>query len=227
MAGCKFQGWRELVMRIWKEMEQRSEEWFRARAGRITASNLKKILTPTGAMSKQSEDYVYELCASCVRPDEVVFEGNLHTDRGNALEPVARELFVERTGFDVRQVGFVTHDDSPVLGCSPDGLVYRDGVPVAGLEIKCPLGKNHARYLYEGVLPSEYKAQVHGSMVVTGLDSWWFMSFNPGFEPFVIEVKRDGYTDKLGDAMVSFAKDYLAKMKVIIPVITGKEGGVK
>lgn len=211
-------------MKIWKQMEQRSEEWFRTRAGRITASNLKKILTPTGQLSKQSEDYIYELCAACVRPDEIVFEGNFHTDRGNELEPVARELFIERTGYDVRQVGFVTHDDSPVLGCSPDGLIYENDIPVAGLEIKCPLGKNHARYLVEGVLPAEYKAQVHGSMVVTGLDVWHFMSFNPGFEPFIIEVKRDAYTEKLGEAMVNFAKYYLGKMKIIIPKLTWKEG---
>lgn len=210
-------------MTIWPDMEQRSEEWFRARAGRITASNLKKILTPTGQLSKQSEDYIYELCAACVRPDEIVFEGNIHTDRGNELEPVARELFAERTGFDVRTVGFVTHDISPVLGCSPDALIYEGGVPVAGLEIKCPLGKNHARYLIEDVLPSEYKAQVHGSMVVTGLNVWHFMSFNPGFEPLMLKIERDSYTDKLAEAMVNFAKDYLTKREAIMPRLTGTE----
>ncbi len=203
-------------------MEQRSEEWFRARAGRITASNINKILTPTGKLSKQAEDYIFELCAACVRPDEISFEGNMHTDRGELLEPEACELFTERKGFDVRKVGFITRADCPVLGCSPDRLIYVDGKPDGGLEVKCPLGKKHARWLFEGILPDEHKNQVHASMVVTGLPYWYFMSYCLGFEPFIIKVLRDDYTDKLEEIMIPFAAQYLKTREIILPILTGE-----
>ncbi len=40
-------------MKIWPSMEQRSEAWFRARAGRLTASNFHRVLTPSGKDSSQ------------------------------------------------------------------------------------------------------------------------------------------------------------------------------
>ncbi|WPX40142.1 YqaJ viral recombinase family protein [Akkermansia sp. N21116] len=211
-------------MKIWPNMEQRTEEWFRARAGRLTASNFGRLLTPkTGKDSSQWEALAIELCCSCIRPDEVQWEGNFHTDRGEALEPEARELFARTMELVVEQVGFVTKDDNPVIGCSPDALVKLDGRYAGGLEIKCPLAKNHARYILDGVVPDEYKAQVHGSMVVTGLPCWYFMSYCPGFPPFIRLVPWDAYTDKLADALDRFTIYYSEIRSRIMPVLTRKE----
>lgn len=211
-------------MTIWPKLEQRTEGWFKARAGRITASRLDCILTPLGKESKaeKSEDYIYELCSSCIWFDEVTFEGNRYTDHGNEYEPAAREEFIKRTGFDVREVGFVTHDDCHVLGCSPDGLIYKDDKPIAGLEIKCPFGKNHVKYLINGELPSKYKQQVHGSMVVTGLDCWYFMSYCEGFKPLILKVERNEYTYAIGEAMISFANRYIKERVRIMPILERK-----
>lgn len=74
-------------MIIHPQMIQGSDEWFRARKGRITASNADRILTPTGKDSSQWDSYAIELVAECIRPDETpAFIGNSHTDRGNELE---------------------------------------------------------------------------------------------------------------------------------------------
>lgn len=211
-------------MDIWPNMEQRTEAWFRARAGRITASNINKVFTPVrGLRSKAADDYIYELAASCINPHEVTFEGNIHTDRGEALEPEACELFVERTGLDARPVGFVTMSNCSVLGCSPDRLIYSNGVPVGGLEVKSPLGKKHAKWFDKGILPNEHKNQVHSSMVVTELPYWYFMSFCQGFEPFILKVERNFYTEKLAEAMISFAEEYAQKLKVLLPRLIRKE----
>ena len=67
-------------MKIWDDMEQRSEQWFRARAGRPTASEFSRIITETGKDSGQWDDYAIELVAQCLRPDEVAWTGNRHTD---------------------------------------------------------------------------------------------------------------------------------------------------
>jgi putative phage-type endonuclease len=211
-------------MKVWPDMEQRSEAWFAARAGRPTASNFSRLLTATGKDSSQWQSYAIELIAQCIRPDEINFEGNKHTDRGNELEPEARELFSEIMDLETQEVGFITRDDE-VIGCSPDALVTLPDSDewIAGLEIKCPLAKNHAAYLLDGKVPDQYMAQVHGSMAVTGLDYWYFMSYCPGLRPFILRVERDAYTAKLSDALDRFLIYYAEARKTILPQLL--EGG--
>lgn len=206
-------------MIIHQDLVQGSEDWFAIRSGRPTASNFSRIITATGKDSSQWDDYCIDLIADCIRPDMIGFEGNRHTDRGNELEPEARDMFAEVMDLEVAQVGFVTRQDG-IVGCSPDGLIYdpeNPDVPIAGLELKCPLAKNHAKYLIEGVLPSQYAAQVHGSMAVTGLSYWYFMSYCQGMKPFVLRVERDGYTSKISDALDRFLIYYAARRKEILP----------
>lgn len=209
-------------MNIIENLEQGSEQWFQVRTGRPTASNFDRIITPTGKDSSQWEGYAIDLMADCIRPDMVDFVGNRHTDRGNELEPEARDLFSATMGLTVQQVGFITRDDG-IVGCSPDGLIYREGKPIAGLELKCPLAKNHAKYLVEGVLPKDYAPQVHGGMAVTGLDFWYFMSHCQGMAPFILRVERDGFTTKVADALDRFLIFYAARRKEVMPMLIGKE----
>lgn len=204
-------------MKIW-DLPQQSEDWFRARAGRITASSLSRIITPSGKDSSQWEDYAIELCAECIRWDEIKFEGNMHTDRGNELEPEARETFERIIGMQAHQVGFCTREDE-VVGCSPDSLIQKDGNWIAGLEIKCPLAKNHCKYLLSKELPAQYMAQVHGSMAITGLDYWYFMSYCRWLPEFIIRVERDDYTETVRSAIDRFIIYYQQKREEIMPLL--------
>ena len=211
-------------MKIYPEMIQGSEEWLRARKGRLTASQMSKVITATGKLSAQWEKLAIKLAAECVKPEEApAFIGNIHTDRGHELEPVARDWFAEWSGLDVRTVGFVTKEGNPVLGCSPDALIYEGKSPVAGLEIKCPLVETHALYHYENQLPEAYRAQVHGSMAVTGLRKYWFMSFNEGTEPFTKLVEWDDYTDKVAEALDEFVIKYSEIRASVISKLIGKD----
>ena len=204
-------------VKVW-DYPQQSEQWFRARAGRITASNLSRIITASGKDSSQWEDYAIDLCAECIRWDEIKWAGNAHTDRGNELEPLARDRFTEVMGLETIQVGFITRDDE-IVGCSPDSMVEKNGKYWAGLEIKCPLAKNHAKYLLADEVPNEYMAQVHGSMAITGLNWWYFMSYCPGMTDFIKRVKRDDYTEEIGDAIDRFLIYYQAKRKELMPLL--------
>lgn len=215
-------------MTIWPDMEQGSEDWFHARKGRLTASQMAKVITPTGKLSSQWEKLAIRLAGECVKPNEIpAFLGNIHTDRGHELESVARDWFAEWSKLDVRTVGFVTKDDNPVLGCSPDALVYKKGKPICGVEIKCPLIENHALYHYEGGVPEQYRAQVHGSMVVTGLREWWFVSYNEGTEPFTHLQKWDDYTDKVAEALDEFVTKYAPIRSEVLHKLTQKQKNVR
>jgi len=181
--------------------EQLSDEWFQLRRGIPTASQFSRLLTPkTMKLSAAADEYVCELVAErlCTIPP---VEKNLTAAmrHGVEFEPEARRWFEFDAGVAVEQVGFITTDDGR-FGCSPDGLVGES----CGLELKCPQGKAHVSWLMAGGLPDEHKAQVHGSMLVTGRTSWWFVSYCPGLPPLKLLVLRDDYTDKLAAALEQF-----------------------
>ena len=116
----------------------------------------------------------------------------------------------------MEQVGFIVQDNE-LVGCSPDGMIKINGQYAAGVELKCPLAKNHAEYLLDGVLPGQYKAQVHGSMIVTGLPYWYFMSYCRRLKPLILRVERDSYTDELEDAIERFIIYYADFYKLNMP----------
>lgn len=198
---------------IWPGMVQQSEQWFKARAGRPTASQFSRIITAArGEPSAGWRDYVHELLGQRNAPYEVPkFAGSHWTDRGNELEGEARAMFCRDMGVGVDQVGFVTNDRwGNVAGSSPDGLILSpDGTRyAAGLEIKALMAKNHVAIWDYGRMPDDYKQQVHGAMAVHGLPCWWFMSYHPAMRPFYQKIEWDAYTDKVAAALDVFILRY-------------------
>lgn len=201
------------------DLEQGSPEWFAIRCGVPSASGFSNVVTATGKPSASADGYAAELIDEVARPmderereeQEAQFRGNRHTERGHRYEPKARDWFRLVTGLDVREVGFVLND-ARTLGCSPDSLIFANGDPAEGLEIKAPEGKKHVLWMLGGKLPDEHKQQVHGSMVVTGLRAWHFVSYCPGYKPFRVRVEWDDYTDAVAKALSSFV-DRLAESK--------------
>lgn len=183
---------------------QQSEEWVRLHIGKVSASGLHNLLTPefkirTGEMARS---YMYAKVAEAYRGFPMLgFGGSWATDQGNIREDDARRWYAfEHEDKEILNVGFCESDDGRV-GCSPDALIGE----TSGLELKSPQPVNHLRYLMEGVLPAEYRAQVHGSIYVTGRPEWEFVSFCPHFPPFVLTVKRDEkIMTKIKGALASF-----------------------
>lgn len=196
-------------MKIWPNLIQGSEQWHAARTGKLTASNASKIVTAGGKLSTQRTAYMDELISDCFCPGQNAWHGNANTDRGTAMEPLARAAFEDLKIMTVEEVGFVTREDG-VIGCSPDGLIKNErGLWAAGIEIKCPLPKTHLRYLLDGGLPDSYKPQVHFSMMVTGLP-WHFFSYCPGMKPLHLFIEPDAYTKTLQAIVEDFVSEYAA-----------------
>jgi len=191
-------------MIIYDKIKQRSDEWYAIKLGIPSASESNKILTPTGKLSSQSWGYMCQLIADKKGFPEPPKEPTEHMLNGIERESEARALFEFETGLTVAEVGFVTTDDG-TAGCSPDGLIFEDGIPVAGFETKSPMAKTQISYLLKGGLPDFYRPQVHWSMAVTGLKRWWFMSYFPGpIDPLILPIEADDYTEKVKDAMKEF-----------------------
>jgi hypothetical protein len=190
-------------------MPQRSPEWHAARRGLPTASRFDLILTAAkGEPSKSQEKLIAELIAESIEPPE---QGFIRTERmtpemeqGLRLEGEARSSFeLEFANAPVSEVGFVLAD-CELYGGSPDALVGED----SGVEIKCPNLSTHIGYVRAGVLPLDYKCQVHGSMIITGRPTWHFFSYARHVKPFHILVRRDDFTAKLEAELLAFVARY-------------------
>lgn len=183
-------------------IEQGNIAWFKLRMGRVTASEMGNLLTPTfdlrtGDMPKT---YVYEKLAELWRGKPMIHTGSWATEQGQVREEEAIPFLSLEKDWKIREGGFIESDDS-LSGCSPDGLVGDD----LGIECKCPEPVNHVRWLCEGVLPKSYAVQVHGSMFVTGFPRWLFFSYQRGFAPFILEIQRDEkIIAKIGEAVTRF-----------------------
>jgi len=155
-------------------MEQRSEEWFEARRGRVTASMVGAILGNSPHMTRE------QAMRRMVRDwhgAESEFTGNVATEYGTFHEDGALAEYVMETGQAVDAEGFLTREEW--AGCSPDGLISITG----GLEIKCPFGK---RKMQPGdtfkTLDEQphYHDQVQFSMWVAQRAFWDFFQWAPG-----------------------------------------------
>ncbi len=158
-------------------MEQRSEEWFEVRKGKMTASNAATI----AANGKGLETYIYNLLSEkyALNSDESYISQDML--RGIEREDQARMTY-EIQNDDTEQVGFIEMDE--YTGCSPDGLIGKDG----GLELKCPNNQNFFRLLVDGedAIDSKYLWQVQMCLLVSKRKWWDLVFWNGNFEKNLI-----------------------------------------
>jgi len=183
--------------------EQGTPEWHALRLAIPTASCFERIVTASGSASSQATAYMSELVSEWVlgRPFSD-WEGNDDTERGHEMEPFARSAYEIISGNTAHQVAFVFRDDTRLVGCSPDGLLYDGSDLLGGLEIKCPREQRFMAYDIAGACPKAYIPQVQGSMWVTGTDRWAFVAYHENWEPFIINVEADEKFQKALDKHV-------------------------
>jgi len=167
------------------QLEQRTPEWYEIRLGKPTGSKFGNIYTSQGKPSASQGAYINELASEWLFGEQVAVFENDAMKWGTKYEPEACDFFQFHSDIQVTPCGFVTDDDLRV-GVSPDGLTE-----AGGIEIKCPKPSTHVKYLRNGKLPSEYKAQVLGCLWITGREWWDFMSYHPQMPNLLIRVYRD------------------------------------
>ena len=169
-------------MKIYKDIQQGTKEWHEVRDLILTASNAQAIgNNGTGLLS-----LVRKLVARHFTKEETYINENM--ERGIELEGLARGVYELENGVSVERVGFIEGEgELKGAGCSPDGLVGKDG----GLEIKCPSGENYIDIVEGGlkVVNTKYIWQVQMSLLITGRKWWDLMFYHPDF-PISSQVFR-------------------------------------
>lgn len=201
-------------------MDQRTPEWYAARAGKVTASRLSDVLASIKSGEAASRaNYRAELVAERLtgKCSEGFSSGAMQW--GVDTEPAARLAYEAETGLIVSEVGFVDHPTIKHSGASPDGLVGDDGL----IEIKCPETKTHIATLISGKAPTKYMPQMQWQMACTGRAWVDFVSFDPrmpeSMQLFIIRVPRD---HGLIDGYEHAVRDFLAEVEETINTLNSR-----
>lgn len=184
-------------------IEQGSDDWLAIRCGKLTASEIKLILTPTlkSAANDKSRAHVMEITSQ--RISQYVEPTYISDDmlRGHEAEVFAREHY-EREYGPVQQVGFITNDKwGFTLGYSPDGIVGDDGL----WECKGPRQKRHVETILTGEVPVDNMLQLQAGLLISERQWIDFTSYHGGLPMVTLRVWRD---DKVQSAIVDAAEQF-------------------
>ncbi len=192
-------------MNIIKDMVQGSAEWHAMRLGKVTASNMKNVMSNGrgGALSKMSETYMMDLIAERLTGESKPFFENDAMRWGTETEPQARAMFEIQEGVEVEEVAFIEYDD--YTGVSPDGLIGDDGL----IEIKCPNTATQIKRALSDDYAADYKDQIQMQLWVSGRQYCYFLSFDPRLDCaagyLLQKVERDEeYIKKMAEKTTAF-----------------------
>lgn len=184
---------------------QGTEEWFQDRCGRATSSEFSSVLAK--GQGKTRATYLRRVITERLTGKPAETYRNGHMDRGTEQEPMARLVYEARTDNLVEQVGFIKHA-TIMSGCSPDGLVGKDG----GAEIKCVIPPVQLETILSEAFPPEHKAQIQGNLWITERKWWDFCSYSPDMPAhlrlYIFRVERDeSYIETLEAEVRRFLDD--------------------
>ncbi len=171
---------------------QGSPEWHSLRCGRVTASRVADVVARTkSGWGASRANYMAELIAERLTGCPAVGFTNAAMAWGTEQEPFARRAYAAQVGADVSEIGFVSHPEIAMTGCSPDGLIGEDGL----VELKAPNTATHLDTLLGETIPAKYVTQMQWQMACTGRAWCDFASFDPrlpaSMSLFVQRVPRD------------------------------------
>jgi hypothetical protein len=210
------------VIRYFPDLIQGSEEWYAARCGLLTASEMKLILTPTLKMASNEKEraHLYELLAQ--RVTKYVDPHYVSDDmlRGQEDEITARLIYAEKYS-PVVEMGFITNDEwGFILGFSPDALVDDDGF----IEVKSRRQRFQVETIIgcseRDVMPADYVLQVQTGLLVSGRRWCDFISYSGGLPMLTMRVFPDlAVQAAIIEAAAAFEKRLAAKMQEYVEAL--------
>jgi putative phage-type endonuclease len=199
-------------------MEQRTDDWFAARLGKVTASKVADVVAKTkSGYSASRDNYMAQLV--CERLTGKPTEGfsNAAMAWGTETEPLARAAYEAKMDVLVDEIGFVEHPTIVMSGASPDGLVGVDGL----IEIKCPNSATHIDTLLSQEVPKKYMDQMYWQMACTGRQWCDFVSYDPrlpeDLQLFIKRIPRDDqYIQTLELEIIGFLTETAEKVAKLL-----------
>lgn len=179
------------------DVEQNTDEWQQLRCGRLTSSNLSKVMANYGkAFGEPAKKLAIDIAVQQITGKrESNSYTNAHMQRGHEQEPIARALYEANTFQDVTNGGFFGGE---FLGGSPDGLVSDDGL----IEIKSVIASTHYSNIKRNNIDPAYKWQCIGNLMLTGRNYLDFVSYCSTFPTntslYIFRIYWSDYEDSFG-----------------------------
>lgn len=186
-------------MIVYTDIQQGTPEWHAVRCGIPTASMFHAILAKGEGKTRKS--YLCRLAGEIITGDPADSISNIHTERGKAMEPEARDLYAFMKDADPVQVGFIRNGQK---GCSPDSLIGESGM----LEIKTKLPALMVEALIRNDFPPEHKAQCQGALWVAEREWIDICVYWPKMPPLIKRADRDeAYIAEMSAAVDAFNEE--------------------
>lgn len=161
--------------------EQGSKEWFDIKKNHISGTISYDLL-------KYGKKYALQQAFNHVM-NSTKYSGPVSkaAKRGIELEPIARGLLRDKLAeldnypddLKIEEVGFVVSDDYDCVGCSPDGVIYKNNLIDEICEIKC-FGFKHHESCHEKI-DEHIMMQIQWNIWVTESKSCYFVQYNPDY----------------------------------------------
>ena len=199
-------------------IEQRTDEWFAARLGKVTASRIADVTAKTKTGYSASRDaYAWQLVVERLTKKPAESFSNSAMQWGTETEPQARIAYMIATDTMVDEIAFVTHPTIEQAGASPDGLVSVDGL----VEIKCPNTNTHLETYLSKKISKKYIDQMQWQMRCTQRQWCDFVSYDPRLpdhlQLVIIRVNYDAdYVQQLESEVISFLHEVAEKFSNLI-----------
>lgn len=199
------------MIKYFPDMIQGSDDWFEARRGILTASEMKHIITPAKleyAKNDKEKGHLYELAAQ--RISGFVEASYIGDDmlRGQEDEVDAVQLYSTNYA-EVERIGFITNDKwGFTLGYSPDGLVGS----VATVEAKSRKQRLQLETMLNGV-KDEHVIQLQTALLVSERPQLEYLTYCGGWPMMTIPVLPDL---KVQEAIIAAAKTFHERLAAVI-----------
>ena len=183
--------------------DQRTDDWFANRLGKVTASAIYKVMART---------------KSGYGADRANYHAQLVAERlTGAKQDGFSNAYAALTGEHPVEIGFIDHPTIPMSGASPDGLVGFDGL----IEVKCPNTATHIATLTGAGIERKYLLQMQWQMACTERDWCDFVSYDPRLPAEMqLHVRRVHRDDIMLAEVNSEVSAFLAEVEATVETLT-------
>lgn len=201
-----------MTIKYYTDLVQGGDEWYAARLGLLTASEMKFIITPAKlqyAQNDKEKSHLYELLAQ--RINQYVEPHYIGDDmlRGQGDEFHAKIAYNDKYA-GVQDCGFITNDKFGfTLGYSPDALVGDDGL----IECKSRKQKFQVETILANEMPDEFKIQVQTGLLVSERKWIDFVSYCGGMPMLTLRIESD---EKVQTAIIAAATTFHTKLDAMM-----------
>jgi putative phage-type endonuclease len=201
---------------------QRTQAWFQARVGKVTASRIVDVMAELADKKKEAvtrRNYRRELALERFTnvPQDSGYQ-SWAMAQGIAKEDAARDAYAFAKGVDVELAGFVRHPTIEHAGASPDGFVGDRGL----VELKSPEANAMWEMLTHHPLDRRYIYQAQWQLACSPSREWVDVAFYREGCPMstengtIVRLVRDSeHIKTLEDGVIQFLSEVEADYQML------------